>query len=183
MKKKRVYMIVLAVLCVLLAVGFSLAAVCIYREGAALRAEDPLAAIYTTKNVSAAFRFLAPLLIVTAVMAVVGLFLGIRDERADRPVKLKNRSSHARVGVKNSCPPAGTRIKASGSQEQNGIKSSGSLAEGKMRKSSSFAGAGKWQAVLIAAAVVFIVLGIFNGSMQDVLVKASAICTECIGMG
>ena len=143
-------MIVLAVLCVLLAVGFSLAAVCIYREGAALRAEDPLAAIYTAKNVSAAFRVLAPLLIVTAVMAAVGLFLGIRDERADRPVK---------------------------------FKTSGSLAGAKSKDSGAFAGAGKWQAVLIAAAVVFIVLGIFNGSMQDVLVKASAICTECIGMG
>ncbi len=30
---------------------------------------------------------------------------------------------------------------------------------------------------------VFIILGIFNGSMRDMLVKAIKICTECIGLG
>lgn len=37
--------------------------------------------------------------------------------------------------------------------------------------------------VLFALAVCFIVLGIFNGGMKDVLDKAVAICTECIGLG
>lgn len=37
-------------------------------------------------------------------------------------------------------------------------------------------------AILIAA-VVFIILGITNGSMNDVLGKAVQICTECIGLG
>lgn len=37
-------------------------------------------------------------------------------------------------------------------------------------------------AVLILA-IVFIIVGIFNGSMGDVLIKASKICTECIGLG
>ena len=37
--------------------------------------------------------------------------------------------------------------------------------------------------VLMAAAVLFIVLGIFNGSMKDVLIKAIKICTECVGLG
>lgn len=36
---------------------------------------------------------------------------------------------------------------------------------------------------LCAIAVVFILLGIFNGGIQDVLGKAIAICTECIGLG
>jgi hypothetical protein len=34
-----------------------------------------------------------------------------------------------------------------------------------------------------AVAVTFIVLGIFNGGMADVLGKAIRICTECIGLG
>ena len=34
-----------------------------------------------------------------------------------------------------------------------------------------------------ALAVLFIVLGIFNGGMDDVWSKAAAICTECIGLG
>lgn len=36
---------------------------------------------------------------------------------------------------------------------------------------------------LIGAAVVFIVVGVVNGGMNDVLQKAIKICTECIGLG
>lgn len=36
---------------------------------------------------------------------------------------------------------------------------------------------------ILAVAVCFIVLGIFNGGMKDVFDKAVAICTECIGLG
>ena len=36
---------------------------------------------------------------------------------------------------------------------------------------------------VFAVAVAFIVIGIFNGSAQDVLTKAVKICTECIGLG
>ncbi len=39
------------------------------------------------------------------------------------------------------------------------------------------------RAVLLTAAIVMIVLGIFNGGMNDVLQKAIKICTECIGLG
>ena len=37
--------------------------------------------------------------------------------------------------------------------------------------------------VLLAAALMFIIAGILNGSLQDVLIKATKICTECIGLG
>lgn len=37
--------------------------------------------------------------------------------------------------------------------------------------------------VILAVAVCFIVLGVINGGMKDVLDKAVAICTECIGLG
>ena len=36
---------------------------------------------------------------------------------------------------------------------------------------------------LYAAAAVLIVLGVLNGGLRDVLVKAANICTECIGLG
>ncbi|MBD5099116.1 MAG: hypothetical protein HDT35_06160 [Clostridiales bacterium] len=36
---------------------------------------------------------------------------------------------------------------------------------------------------LYAAAIVLIVLGVMNGGLWDVLVKAVNICTECIGLG
>ena len=37
--------------------------------------------------------------------------------------------------------------------------------------------------VILAVAVVFVLLGIFNGGVADVLSKAVKICTECIGLG
>ena len=39
------------------------------------------------------------------------------------------------------------------------------------------------RAVIFAITVTFIVLGILNGGMDDVLSKAVKICTECIGLG
>lgn len=49
----------------------------------------------------------------------------------------------------------------------------------------------KWRRVILIAAragivliaVTFIIMGIFNGGAADVLKKAIAICTECIGLG
>ena len=37
--------------------------------------------------------------------------------------------------------------------------------------------------IVLILAVVFIIAGIYNGSMQDVLYKTIKICTECIGLG
>lgn len=42
---------------------------------------------------------------------------------------------------------------------------------------------GAVRAALLAAAVVFILAGILNGSAFDVLVKAINLCTECVGLG
>ena len=39
------------------------------------------------------------------------------------------------------------------------------------------------RAVLLVASVVFIIEGITNGGLSDVLIKAINICTECIGLG
>lgn len=39
------------------------------------------------------------------------------------------------------------------------------------------------RSLIAVVAIVFIVIGIFNGGAADVLLKAIAICTECIGLG
>ena len=39
------------------------------------------------------------------------------------------------------------------------------------------------RSILLVIAVCFIIVGILNGGMKDVLDKAVAICTECIGLG
>ena len=38
-------------------------------------------------------------------------------------------------------------------------------------------------AVLLLAAALLIALGVLNGSLNDVLMKAINICSECIGLG
>ena len=37
--------------------------------------------------------------------------------------------------------------------------------------------------VILIIAVIFILLGILNGSARDTLYKAVTICTECVGLG
>ena len=37
--------------------------------------------------------------------------------------------------------------------------------------------------MILATALLFILLGVMNGSAYDVLIKAIDICTECIGLG
>ena len=39
------------------------------------------------------------------------------------------------------------------------------------------------QVVIVVAAVILIIAGVFNGSARDVLYKAITICTECVGLG
>jgi hypothetical protein len=39
------------------------------------------------------------------------------------------------------------------------------------------------RAVILAVGILFVVLGVINGGMADVLGKAVRICTECIGLG
>ncbi len=44
-------------------------------------------------------------------------------------------------------------------------------------------GGKKLQRALLLAALVLLVLGVFNGSAGDVFGKAVKICTECVGLG
>ena len=41
----------------------------------------------------------------------------------------------------------------------------------------------KTRRICLVTALLLILAGVFNGSMADVLAKASAVCTECIGLG
>ena len=43
--------------------------------------------------------------------------------------------------------------------------------------------AGRTRLILYALAILLVILGVMNGGMRDVLVKAINICTECIGLG
>ena len=87
MNKKKIFVIVQSVLCVLLAVLLAAAAIGIYRSGLAQKSADPLSWIYTREKAAAALRPVLPLLLISLVMTAAGLILGLRDENADRAVK------------------------------------------------------------------------------------------------
>ena len=140
MKNVRLFLIIQSILCVLLAVLMIAAVFGIYRDGTALRAENPLAVVYSREIVAKAFRVIIPLLFAAVGSAAAGLILGAKDENGLKPVK--------------------------------GGKVENKAAEGKTL-----------QKVLLIAAVVLIVAGIFNGSARDVFGKAVNICTECVGLG
>ncbi len=55
--------------------------------------------------------------------------------------------------------------------------------ENKPHKKGKRVGVTLLRIALAAAGVALVVLGIFNGGMEDVLLKAINICTQCIGLG
>ncbi len=86
MTEKKTFLIVQSVLCVLLCVLLAASAVSIYREGAARRAEDPMASIYTREKTAEKFKPIAPLFFGAIGMTVAGWILAVKDENADKPV-------------------------------------------------------------------------------------------------
>ena len=152
---KKVCRILLAVMLVALTILLAAAAVRIWLEGSARKAEDPLAAVYTPENVAQALARVRPLLWAVIGMTATGLVLDIGEERGARPL-----------------PPRRAERKAPASRPA-------AAAAGK----SPERGTAAVQIVLLLAAGVLIVLGILNGSLHDVLLKAINICSECIGLG
>lgn len=147
----RIFLVIQAALCILVTGLFISAAVSIYREGSARKAEHPLEEIYTREKAEETILSLAPLVLCALGMTAAGRILGIKDDKADKPVKDSGFTCNS---------PADR--------------------EGRENRRNSHA---RIRAILILAAIVFIIMGILNGSAKDVLYKARNICTECIGLG
>lgn len=254
MARRKVYLFVLAVLLVLLTALLSAAALRIWQEGSARKAENPLEAVYTPEKVKEQMLRISPLLFAVAGMAAVGLLMGIRDEESIRPVSSPE-TERDRLSARLGAPGEGIRKERKRQRILRWIRwtafaacmvpvmiycaekghfpeddleamivalvfhtgpwvaagllmlSVGALLEEKsihreieaaraqlkgeksQRKAAAapegtaIRGAHFVRAVLLVAAGVFIILGILNGSLNDVLLKAINICTECIGLG
>ena len=64
------------------------------------------------------------------------------------------------------------------------VKKNGITAMAKeIRTEKLISGVNITKCVILAVAVAFVLIGIFNGGVADVLSKAVKICTECIGLG
>ena len=79
-------MILQTVVCVALVAWMSVAAVSVYREGAARKALNPLESVYTPAIVAQRFAPIAPLFFAALGLLVAGLALGLKDEDAGKPV-------------------------------------------------------------------------------------------------
>ena len=152
MGRKKAYMIIESVLCVLTAGALAASAIRMYVEGAAVQASgDLFYYIFTREKVGAALMNLLPLVTALAAFTVAGWVMGIRDETADKPAALKGMDVKASV--------------AKAVPQKTG------------RRESTL------RIVVLVLAIVLIILGVWNGGLDEVLAKGASICTECVGLG
>ena len=178
MKKSRTFFILLSVLSILVAVLSAAALIGMYREGIAIKAEDPLAWIFTRDRFAQYFKPLLPLFIVFAVMSVFGLLRGLKYE--DGKAGCGRRGADSSI-LQNS--------KEQSSKEQSSIIQRSKIQRSKIQRSKKQNTASGEESgrilclALLALALCLIAAGVFNGSARDVFGKAIKICSECIGLG
>ena len=163
MSKHKFFLLAQSLLCVLLVLLLAAAVIGLYREGAALQAEDPLHWIFTRESLGARLAPLLPLLLLSLALTVLGLVLGIRDERAERPGKDAERLRDAAVS--------------------RGTEPGGALQAERAGQKKPFSRTRLLRGVVLALALALILAGVCNGSAADVFGKAVKICTECVGLG
>lgn len=158
MDKKKILLYINSALYVIWTVLTALSAVSIYRAGAAYQAQGhPEAWIFTREKALEALGSYAPILALAVIMTIICAVKGICDENQDKPV-----TDPDLIGI----------YKA---EREEGRDLSEEAAKAKKLRILRIA-------VLIIA-VIFAIAGIINGSMEDMLIKAVNICTECVGLG
>ena len=103
MDKKKVFLIIQSILCAIVTALPAVFALIIYTRGLAAKAADPTAWIYSRELAGRYLLPVLPIAVITLVMALVGILLGIRDEKLGKPVKgieMKKRTKPATNGIK-----------------------------------------------------------------------------------
>lgn len=155
MGRKRVFMIIQSLLCVLSVILLISAAIGIYSKGKQRKAEDPTAKIYTREAAGEAAAPGALVLLLGACFSIAGWAMDIHDESADKPVRIPEFAGLMKEQLKD---------KAAEALDDHEKKNRLRLA-------------------LLILAIICIIAGIANHNMRDILIKATNICTECIGLG
>ena len=158
MDNKKVMLYINSALYSLWAILTAGSAISIYLKGAAYQAQGhPEAWIFTREKAMEAFGTFAPVLTLAVVMTLICVIKGIRDDSQDKPV----------------ADPDLISIYKAERETERDVQAEAAKAK-------------KLQVVkitLLIAAVIFVIAGIRNGSMEDTLIKAINICTECVGLG
>ena len=87
MTRKKVYLIIQTILCILLVAVLSCTVVDMYHDGAVRAGTDVLAWFFSRELVAERFAPIAPLFFLAIGFGIAGLVLGIRDEKQDEPVQ------------------------------------------------------------------------------------------------
>ena len=158
MDKRKILLYINSTLYGLWAMLTSVSAVNIYREGVAYQAQGhPEAWIFTREKAMEAFGAYAPFLALAVVVTLICVVKGVFDDNQDKPV-----ADPDLIGIYKAEREAGRDITAETEKEK------------KLRIV---------KIALLVVAVIFIIAGTKNGSMEDTLIKAVNICTECVGLG
>ena len=154
MTRKEAFLIIQAVLCAAIAALLAAGALSLYLDGAAKQAEgDLFYYMFTRERAGAKLAPVIPLIFCALGMTIAGTVLGIRDEKAEKPLR-----------------------------DERLMRDLGSIRERAVHQQADRKTMILRTAVL-AAALILIVIGILNGGLEDVLAKGAAICTECVGLG
>ena len=154
MTRTKLFLIVQAVLCAVIAVLLAAGALSLYLDGAAKQAEgDLFYYMFTRERAGAKLLSVLPLLFCALGLTVAGIILGIKDENADKPAR-----------------------------DEKLLRDLGSIREKAVHQNADQKTRILRTAVLVIA-LILIVIGILNGGLEDVLAKGAAICTECVGLG
>ena len=154
MSRIKIFLIVQAVLCTVIAALLAAGVLSLYLDGAAKQAEgDLFYYMFTRERAGAKLAPILPLLFCALGLTVAGVLLGIKDENAEKPIRneklLRDLGSIREKAVYQQADPK-TRI---------------------------------LRTAVLVIALILIVTGILNGGLEDVLAKGAAICPECVGLG
>ena len=154
MTREKTFLVVQSLLCALVAGLLAAAALMLYFDGAAKQAEgDLFYYMYTRERVGDKLLPILPVMFCAFGMTVSGLILGIRDEKANNPVRDEK------------------LLRDLGSIQDRAVHQTATRSEMFIR------------VALITLALYLIIAGILNGGLDDVLAKGATICTECVGLG
>lgn len=158
MDKRRILLYINSALYGLWAILTAGSAISIYLKGSAYQAQGhPEAWIFTREKAVEAFGTFVPMLVLAVVVTLICVIKGIRDDSQDKPV----------------ADPDLISIYKAERETERDIQAEASKAK-RLRAVKT---------ALLIIAVIFVIAGIFNGSMEDMLIKAINICTECVGLG
>ena len=158
MDKRKLILYINSALYGLWAILTAGSAISIYLEGSAYQAQGhPEAWIFTREKAAEAFGTFVPLLALAVVVTLICVIKGICDDGQDKPVADPDLISIYKAERETE---RDIQAEASKTKRLRAVKTA-----------------------LLIIAVIFVIAGIFNGSMEDMLIKAINICTECVGLG